>query len=82
MAPVPSLDELISDLPEGSPGERLTAASLLAQRLHARGHELLDQLVDAARAQGASWTEIGTRAADEQAGGSAALRGRRAGADE
>ena len=59
MAPVPSLDELISDLPEGSPVERLTAASLLAQRLHARGDELLDQLVDAARAQGASWTEIG-----------------------
>jgi hypothetical protein len=59
VAAVPSLDELIGDLPEGSPVERLTAASLLAQRLHARGDELLDQLVDAARAQGASWTEIG-----------------------
>ena len=33
---------------------------MLAQRLHARGDELLDQLVDAARAQGASWTEIGS----------------------
>jgi Clp amino terminal domain, pathogenicity island component len=59
MADVPSLDELVGDLPEGSPIERLTAASLVAQRLHARGDELLDQLVDAARAQGASWTEIG-----------------------
>jgi hypothetical protein len=53
------LEELIGDLPPGSPIERLTAASLRAQRLHARGDELLDQLVDAARAQGASWTEIG-----------------------
>ncbi|HET7048543.1 MAG TPA: Clp protease N-terminal domain-containing protein [Solirubrobacteraceae bacterium] len=59
MGSVPSLEELMGDLPPGSPIERLTAASLLAQRLHARGDELLDQLVDAARAQGASWTEIG-----------------------
>jgi ATP-dependent Clp protease ATP-binding subunit ClpA len=38
---------------------RVTVASLLAQRLHVRGDELLDQAVEAARAQGASWTEIG-----------------------
>jgi hypothetical protein len=56
---VPPLDELMRDLPPGSPLQQLTAASVLAQRLHARGDELLDQLVDAARAQGASWTEIG-----------------------
>ena len=59
MTVVPPLDELMADLPPGSPLERLPVASLLAQRLHARGDELLDQLVDAARAQGASWTEIG-----------------------
>ena len=59
MTAVPPLDELMGDLPPGSALERLPTASLLAQRLHARGDELLDQLVDAARAQGASWTEIG-----------------------
>ena len=59
VAAVPSLEELVRGLPHGSPIERLTAASVLAQGLHARGDELLDQLVDAARAQGASWTEIG-----------------------
>ena len=59
MRAVPPLDELMGELPPGSPLERLPTASLLAQRLHARGDELLDQLVDAARAQGASWTEIG-----------------------
>jgi ATP-dependent Clp protease ATP-binding subunit ClpA len=31
----------------------------LARRLRARGDELLDQLVDAARADGSSWSEIG-----------------------
>lgn len=60
MAAVPSLAELIADLPSGSPIERLTAASQLAQRLRARGDELLDQLVDAARAEGSSWSEIGS----------------------
>jgi hypothetical protein len=60
VAAVPALDELMGDLPPGSPLEQLSAASVLAQRLHARGDELLDQLVDAARAHGASWTEIGS----------------------
>jgi hypothetical protein len=58
---VPSLDELIGDLPPGSALERLTAGALLAQRLRARGDELLDQLVDQARADGCSWSEIGGR---------------------
>jgi hypothetical protein len=56
---VPSLSELIEDLPPGSPLERLTAGGLLAQRLRVRGDELLDELVDAARADGSSWSEIG-----------------------
>jgi ClpA/ClpB-like protein len=58
---VPSLDELMQELPPGSALERLTAGGLLAQRLRARGDELLDQLVDQARADGSSWTEIGGR---------------------
>jgi hypothetical protein len=53
------LDELLEDLPAGSPLKRLTAGGVLAQRLRARGDELLDQLVDAARADGSSWSEIG-----------------------
>lgn len=61
MGSVPSLDELIKELPRGSALERLTAGALLAQRLRARGDELLDQLVDAARAEGCSWSEIGGR---------------------
>jgi hypothetical protein len=56
---VPSLDELLEDLPPGSALQRLTAGGLLAQRLRARGDELLDQLVEQARADGSSWTEIG-----------------------
>jgi hypothetical protein len=61
MSAVPSLEKLVRSLPPGLPLERLTAASVLAQRLHARGDELLDQLVDEARADGCSWTEIGAR---------------------
>jgi Clp amino terminal domain, pathogenicity island component len=57
---VPALEKLVRSLPPGSPLERLTAASVLAQQLHARGDELLDQLVDAARADGLSWREIGS----------------------
>jgi hypothetical protein len=61
VGPVPSLDDLIGDLPPGPALERLTAGALLARRLRARGDELLDQLVDQARAEGASWSEIGGR---------------------
>jgi hypothetical protein len=56
---VPSLEELMQELPSGPALDRLTAGGLLAQRLRARGDELLDQLVDEARADGGSWSEIG-----------------------
>jgi hypothetical protein len=59
MGAVPAIDQLRAEVPEGTPVEQLTAASELAERLRARGDELLDQLVDAARAGGASWSEIG-----------------------
>jgi hypothetical protein len=56
---LPDLDQLQGEVPPGSPLERLTVASELADRLHARGDELLDQFVDAARTGGASWSQIG-----------------------
>jgi hypothetical protein len=59
MDAVPSIDRLTQRIPAGSPLERLSAASQLAGRLRARGDELLDHFVDAARASGSSWTEIG-----------------------
>ncbi len=43
----------------GAPLEQLAAASRLSEQLHARAEELLDQFVDAARASGSSWSEIG-----------------------
>jgi hypothetical protein len=59
MDAVPSIDRLTQRIPAGSPLERLSAATQLAGRLRARGDELLDHFVDAARASGSSWTEIG-----------------------
>jgi Clp amino terminal domain, pathogenicity island component len=59
MSAVPDVDQLKSALPAGTPLERLAAASALADRLRARGDELLDEFVDAARSSGSSWTEIG-----------------------
>jgi Clp amino terminal domain, pathogenicity island component len=56
---IPSLDQLADDIAPGSPVERLSGASQLAASLRARGDELLDQFVDAARAGGSSWSEIG-----------------------
>jgi hypothetical protein len=56
---LPDIDQLAADIPPGAPLDRLTAASVVAERLRARGDELLDQFVDAARADGASWSEIG-----------------------
>jgi hypothetical protein len=56
---LPSLAHLQSLIPAGSPVEKLAAASELAGRLRARGDELLDHYVDAARAGGTSWTEVG-----------------------
>lgn len=59
----PSLQDLIgridAEVAAGTPLERLAAASDLAQRLRARGDELLDQFVNAAREADCSWTEIG-----------------------
>ena len=43
----------------GTPLEQLAGASELTDRLRARGDELLDSCVEAARASGSSWTEIG-----------------------
>jgi hypothetical protein len=59
VATVPGIDRLRNDIPPGTPLEQLTAASSVAEQLRARGDELLDQFVDAARSAGASWTEIG-----------------------
>jgi hypothetical protein len=46
-------------MPSGTPLEQLTAASSVADQLRARGDELLDHFVDAARSAGSSWSEIG-----------------------
>ncbi len=60
MDAVPSIDRLAAGIATGSPLERLGEASEMAGKLRARGDELLDQFVDAARASGSSWTEIGS----------------------
>ena len=60
MDPVPSVEQLTAAVPPGSPVERVAAANELAGRLRARGDELLDHFVDAARASDASWSEIGS----------------------
>lgn len=59
MAAVPGIDELRGEIAPGTPLEQLAGASAMAARLRARGDELLDCFVDAARAGGASWSEIG-----------------------
>lgn len=59
MTALPDIDQLEAEIPPGTALDRLLAASVLAERLRARGDELLDQFVDAARADGASWTDIG-----------------------
>ncbi len=59
MVDVPSIDQLSAEIPPGSPLDRLSGASELAARLRARGDELLDHFVEAARASGSSWSEIG-----------------------
>ena len=56
---LPDIDRLKADIPPGAALDRLSAATVLADRLRARGDELLDHFVDAARADGASWSEIG-----------------------
>jgi hypothetical protein len=59
LAALPGIEQLSADIPPGSPLDRLSAASELAARLRARGDELVDQFVAAARASGSSWSEIG-----------------------
>jgi ClpA/ClpB-like protein len=59
MDAVPGIDRLAAGIAAGSPLERLTDASALAAKLRARGDELLDHFVDAARESGSSWNEIG-----------------------
>jgi hypothetical protein len=59
MAALPSIEQLSAEIPPGPPLDRLSAASELTARLRARGDELLDQFVEAARASGSSWSEIG-----------------------
>jgi Clp amino terminal domain, pathogenicity island component len=56
---IPGIDRLTAEVAPGSSLERLSAASVLAGDLRARGDELLDHFVDAARASGSSWNEIG-----------------------
>jgi hypothetical protein len=56
---VPGIDQLKDEIAPGTPIEQLAAASDLSEQLRARGDELLDQFVDAARASGSSWSEIG-----------------------
>jgi hypothetical protein len=56
---VPDVAQLEASISPGSPLERLTVAGALAAQLRARGDELLDEFVDAARKSGSSWTEIG-----------------------
>jgi hypothetical protein len=60
VSPVPEIDQLKREVGAGTAVEQLAAASDLADRLRARGDELLDQFVDAARSTGASWSEIGS----------------------
>src|SRR6185437_14626979 len=59
MDAVPGIDRLAAGIAAGSPLERLTDASALAAKLRARGDELLDHFVDAARESGSSWSDIG-----------------------
>ena len=59
MTAVPDIDQLKAEIPPGAALDRLTAATGVAEQLRARGDELLDHFVDAARADGASWSDIG-----------------------
>ena len=59
MTAVPDIEQLKAEIPPGAALDRLTAATAVAEQLRARGDELLDHFVDAARAEGASWSDIG-----------------------
>jgi hypothetical protein len=56
---VPDIERLKTQLTGSAPLDRLVAAADLAEQLRSRGDELLDQIVDEARASGSSWSEIG-----------------------
>jgi hypothetical protein len=56
---VPSIERLAAGIAPGSTLDRLSEASELAGKLRARGDDLLDHFVDAARATGSSWSDIG-----------------------
>jgi hypothetical protein len=59
MEGLPSIERLAAGVAPGSSLERLSEASELAGSLRARGDELVDHFVDAARASGSSWSDIG-----------------------
>jgi hypothetical protein len=59
MTAVPDIEQLRAEIPPGAALDRLTAAAGVAEQLGARADELLDHFVDAARADGASWSDIG-----------------------
>jgi hypothetical protein len=59
MGAIPGIDQLAAAIPCATPLAQLAAAAELADGLRARGDQLLDQFVDAARAGGSSWAEIG-----------------------
>ncbi len=60
MSAAPTIDQLRREIAPGTPLEQLAGAGVLADGLRARGDELLDSYVEAARASGSSWTEIGS----------------------
>ncbi len=59
MPSVPEVEQLAAEISAGPPLDRLAVAGTVAAQLRSRGDELLDQLVDEARAQGVSWSDIG-----------------------
>jgi hypothetical protein len=59
VAALPDIEQLKAGIAPGTALDRLSAATVLAERLRAGGDELLDHFVEKARADGASWSEIG-----------------------
>ena len=53
------LEAVESERADADPLERLTAAVTLAERVRGSADELVDHFVQAARAAGCSWAEIG-----------------------
>jgi hypothetical protein len=63
MTPVPELNDLVETVSDRSPSgtelDRLRAASEVAREVGRLGEDLVTHFVDAARAAGASWSDIG-----------------------